>query len=75
MRDFSLKNIMRILKSLTKDEDSNCMELHSNKWRALWGTANEEQSKEKGRIRKTNSSLYTNFPNFCILFGMGIIIN
>lgn len=41
MRDFSLKNIIRILKSLTKDEDSNSMELNSSEWRTLWGMANE----------------------------------
>lgn len=41
MRDFSLKNIIRILKSLTKDEDSNSMELKSSEWRALWGMPDE----------------------------------
>lgn len=40
VRDSSLKNLIRILKSLTKDEDSNSMELSSSEWRALWGMAN-----------------------------------
>lgn len=41
MRDFSLKNIIRILKSLTTDEDSNSMELKSSEWRAFWGVVDE----------------------------------
>lgn len=74
MRDFSLKNIIRILKSLTKDEDSNSMELKSSEWRALWGMPDEQQSKERGWIRKTSDSIQTNFPNFTVGFGMGIVI-
>lgn len=36
MRDFSVKNIIRILKSLTKDEDSNSMEWKRREHFGAW---------------------------------------